>query len=57
MYKKKRNKRSNARDMMDRTFKSIVHALRLSGIKILKNVLFPSQLLAPVSSGEKRCAW
>jgi hypothetical protein len=30
MYRKKRNKRSDAHDMMDKTFKSIVHALRLS---------------------------
>jgi hypothetical protein len=52
MYRKKRNKRSNAYDMMDITFKSIVHALRLSGIKIPKNVL-PSQLPAPVSSSEQ----
>jgi hypothetical protein len=35
---------------MDITFKSIVHALRLSDIKILKNVLLPSQLPAPFSS-------
>jgi hypothetical protein len=28
-YRKKRNKRSGAHDMMDKTFKSIVHALRL----------------------------
>jgi hypothetical protein len=53
MYKKKRNKRSNAHDMMDITFKSIVHALRLSGIQIPKNVLLPSQLPAPISSNEK----
>jgi hypothetical protein len=39
MYRKKRNKRSNAHDMMDITFKSIVHALILSGIKIPKNAL------------------
>jgi hypothetical protein len=42
MYRKKRNKRSNAHDMMDKTFKSIVHALRLSGIDIPKNALLPS---------------
>jgi hypothetical protein len=53
MYRKKRNKRSNAHDMMDITFKSIVHALRLSGIKIPKNVLLPSQLSALVSSSEE----
>jgi hypothetical protein len=35
--------------MMDITFKSIVHSLRLSGIEILINVLLPSQLPAPVS--------
>jgi hypothetical protein len=49
MYRKKRNKRSNAHDMTDITFKSIVHSLRLSGIEILINVLLPSQLPAPVS--------
>jgi hypothetical protein len=43
MYKKKRNKRSDAHDVMvDKTFKSIVHALRLSGINIPKNALLPS---------------
>jgi hypothetical protein len=52
MYRKK-SKRSNAHDMMDITFQSIVHVLRLSGIEILKNVLLPSQLLAPVSSSEE----
>jgi hypothetical protein len=35
---------------MEKTFKSIVHALRLSGINILKNALLPSQLLAPIDS-------
>jgi hypothetical protein len=39
--------------MADKTFKSIVHALRLSGINIPKNVLLPSQLLAPISSSEE----
>jgi hypothetical protein len=47
MYRKKRNKRSDAHDMMDKTFKSIVDALRLSGIDIPKNALLPSQLPAP----------
>jgi hypothetical protein len=42
MYRKKRNKRSNARDMMDITFKSVLHALRLSGLDIPKNALLPS---------------
>jgi hypothetical protein len=42
MYKKKRNKRFDAHDVMDKTFKSIIHALRLSGINILKNALLPS---------------
>jgi hypothetical protein len=42
IYRKKRNKRSDAHDMMDKTFKSIVHALRLSGIDIPKNALLPS---------------
>jgi hypothetical protein len=50
---KKRNKRSNAHDVMDKTFKSIVHALRLSGINIPKNALLPSQLPAHVSSSEE----
>jgi hypothetical protein len=36
MFRKKRNKRSNAHDMMDITFKSVVHALRLSDIDIPK---------------------
>jgi hypothetical protein len=50
----KRNKRSNAHDVMaDETFKSIVHALRLSGINIPKNALLPSQLPVPVSSSEE----
>jgi hypothetical protein len=40
MYKKKRNKRSDAHDVVDKTFKSIVHALRLSGINILKMHFF-----------------
>jgi hypothetical protein len=53
MYKKKRNKRSNAHDMMDITFKSVVHALRLSGIDIPKNALLPSQLPVLVSSSEE----
>jgi hypothetical protein len=53
MYKKKRNKRSDAHDVMDKTFKSIIQALRLSGINIQKNALLPSQLLAPVSSSEE----
>jgi hypothetical protein len=43
MYKKKRNKRSDAHDVMaDRTFKLIVHALRLSGINIPKMHFFLS---------------
>jgi hypothetical protein len=37
----------------DKTFKSIVHALRLSGINIPKNALLPSQLPAPISSSEE----
>jgi hypothetical protein len=54
MYRKKRNKRSDAHDVMaDKTFKSIVHALRLLGINIPKNALLPSQLLAPISSSEE----
>jgi hypothetical protein len=54
IYRTKRNKRSNAHDVMaDETFKSIVHALRLSGINIPKNALIPSQLPVPVSSSEE----
>jgi hypothetical protein len=51
---RKRRKRSDAHDVMaDKTFKSIVHALRLSGINIPKNALLRSQLPAPVSSSEE----
>jgi hypothetical protein len=39
--------------MADKTFKPIVHALRLSGINIPKNALLPSQLPARVSSSEE----
>jgi hypothetical protein len=43
MYRKKRNKRSDAHDVMaEKTFKSIVHAPRLSGINIPKNAVLPS---------------
>jgi hypothetical protein len=38
---------------MDKTFKSIVHALRLSSINIMKNALLPSQLPALASSSEE----
>jgi hypothetical protein len=55
MLRKKRNKRSNAHDMMDISFKSVVHALRLSGIEIPENVLLPSQLPAPASRRKKMC--
>jgi hypothetical protein len=54
MYRKKRDKRSDAHDVMaDKTFKSVVHALRLSGINILKNALLPSQLTTLVSKSEE----
>jgi hypothetical protein len=54
MYRKKRNKRSDAHDVMaDKTFKLIVHALRQSGINIPKNALLPSQLPVPISSSEE----
>jgi hypothetical protein len=53
MHRKKRNKRSDAHDVMYKTFKLIIHALRLSGINILKNALRPSQLPAPVNSSEE----
>jgi hypothetical protein len=40
MYRKKRNKRSDAHDVMvDKIFKSIIHALRLSGINIPKKCI------------------
>jgi hypothetical protein len=52
MYRKKRrSKRSD--DMMDITFKLVLHDLRLSGIEISKDVLLPSQLPAPVSTREE----
>jgi hypothetical protein len=54
MYRKKRNKRSNAHDMMDITFKSVIHALRLSGIDIPKNALLNSQLPVPIISSEEK---
>jgi hypothetical protein len=38
---------------MDKTFKSIIHALRLSDINIPKNALLPSQLSVPGSSNEE----
>jgi hypothetical protein len=53
MYRTKRNKRSDAHYVMEKTFKSIVHALRLSSINIPKNALISSQLPALVSSSEK----
>jgi hypothetical protein len=54
MYRKERSKRSDAHDVMaDKTFKSIVHALRLSDINIPKNALLPSQLPTLVSSSEE----
>jgi hypothetical protein len=42
MNRKKRNKRYDAHDVMDKTFKSIDHALKLPGINIPKNALLPS---------------
>jgi hypothetical protein len=53
IYRKRRNKRSDAHDVIYRTFKSIVHALRLSGINISKNALLPSQLPAAVNSSDE----
>jgi hypothetical protein len=53
IYKKKRNKKSNADDIMDITFESIVHALRISDIEIPKDAHIPSQLPAPVSSSDE----
>jgi hypothetical protein len=40
--------------MADKTFKLIVHALRLSGINIPKNALLPSQLPASISSSKEK---
>jgi hypothetical protein len=54
MYRNKRNKKSDAHDVMaDKTFKSIVHALRLSCIIIPKTALLPSQLPVPINSSEE----
>jgi hypothetical protein len=53
MYRKKRNKMSDAHDMMEKTFKLIVHALRLSNIDIPKNALLSAQLPAPANSSEE----
>jgi hypothetical protein len=53
MYKKKGNKMSDAHDVMEKTFKSIVHDLRLSCINILKIALLHSKLPVPVSSSEE----
>jgi hypothetical protein len=53
MYRKKRNKRSNVHEVMDKTFKSVILALRISCINIPKNALLPSQLPTPVSSSEE----
>jgi hypothetical protein len=54
MYRKRRNKRSDAHDVMvDNTFKSTVYDLRLQGINIPKNTLLPSQLPAHVNSSEE----
>jgi hypothetical protein len=44
MYRKKRNKRSNAHHVMDKTFKSIVHT---------ENALIRSQLPMPISSSKE----
>jgi ABC-type Zn2+ transport system substrate-binding protein/surface adhesin len=38
---------------MDKTCKSMIHALRLSGINIPKNALLPSQLPVPVRSSKE----
>jgi hypothetical protein len=56
MYRMKRNKRSNAHDMMVITFKSIVHALRLSGIEIPKMYFFlPIYQCLSVVAKKKMC--
>jgi hypothetical protein len=56
IYKKKRNKRSNAHDMMDITFKLVVRALRLSGIDIPKMHFFlPNYLSLSVAVRKKMC--
>jgi hypothetical protein len=56
MYRKKRSKMSDAHDMMEITFQSIVHARRLLGIEIPSNVLLPShyQRLS-VAARKKMC--
>jgi hypothetical protein len=51
MYRKKRNKRSDAHDMMDKTFKSIVHPLRLRR-RHTEKCTSSSQLPALVSSSD-----
>jgi hypothetical protein len=55
IYRKKRSKRSNAHDIMDITFKSFVHALRLSGIKIPKNVFLPNYHRLSIAVRKKMC--
>jgi hypothetical protein len=55
MYRKKRNKRSNAHDIMDITLKSVVHDLR-PGIDIAKNALLPSHYhRLTVAARKKMC--
>jgi hypothetical protein len=54
MYKMRWNKTSDAHDVMDKTFKSIVHALRLSCINIPKNALLHSKLPVLVSSSDEK---
>jgi hypothetical protein len=56
MYRKKRNRKSNPDDMMDKTFKSIIHALRLSVIDIPKNALLPSNYQR-LSVGARKKIW
>jgi hypothetical protein len=56
MYRKKRNKRSDAHDIMDITFKSIVHALRLSVIEIPKMYFFlPNYQRLLIAARKKMC--
>jgi hypothetical protein len=56
MYRKMRNERSNAHGMMDITFKSIVHALRLSGVEIPKMYFFLPNYQRLSVVARKKCA-
>jgi hypothetical protein len=53
MYRKKRNKRSDAHDMMDITFESIFHALRPKHRKM--HIFFPNYQRLSVAARKKMC--